>query len=53
MAKRHEKERNQQQPKHTKRQGSHSGLKAASQESKDSPSSSQNYGNPDENTHDT
>jgi hypothetical protein len=53
MAEDHEKDRNQKQTKQTKQQGSRPGLKTASQQNKDSPSSSQMYGNTDENTHDT
>jgi hypothetical protein len=53
MAETHENDRNQKQTKQTKQQGSRSGLKTASQENKDSPSSSQIRRNTDENTHDT
>jgi hypothetical protein len=56
MAEAHEKDRKQKQTKQTKQtkqQGSRPGLKTASQQNKDSPSSSQMYGNTDENTHDT
>jgi len=53
MAETHEKDRNQKQTKQTKQQVSRPGLKTASQENKDSPSSSQMSGNTDQNTHDT
>jgi len=51
MAETHEKDRHQKQTKQTKQQGLRPGLKAASQENKDSPSSSQIRGNTDQNAH--
>jgi hypothetical protein len=53
MTENHERDRDQKQTKQTKQQGSRPGLKNASQENKDSPSSSQIRGNTDQNTHDT
>lgn len=53
MTENHERDRNQKQPTQKKQQGSRPGLKTASQQNKDSPSSSRMYGNTDENIHDT
>ena len=53
MAETHDKDRNRKQTKETKQQVSRAGLKTASQEKKDSASSSQIRGNTDQNTHDT
>lgn len=53
MAETHDKDRNRKQTKETKQQASRSDLKTASQQNKDSPSSSQIFGKGDENTHDT
>jgi hypothetical protein len=53
MAETHEKDRKQKQTKQTKQHDPRSGLKTASQENKDSPSSSQIRRNTDENTDDT
>ena len=47
MEETHEKDRNQKQPNQTKQQASRPGLKTASQENKDSPSSDQRTGNPE------
>jgi hypothetical protein len=53
MAETHDKDRNQKQTKQTKQHDQRSGLKTASQQNKDSPSSGQIRGDTDENTHDT